>query len=375
MQFLKGEEILAGYRLGAIIGIGTYGEVRYAQHMTSGKRVALKIVDLSRFRDDTASLVIKEIRILKMMKHKHCIRILEVQDNVPYCGTFCDNCACSTFQCPSDDDDGNAACLQCGHSAVLHSDSEKRNVLVIVQELAAGGELFGLIMPGGPFQEDLARYYFRQLISGIEYCHSQGVIHRDLKPENLVLDARFRLKIVDFGLAALSGEQGGVLHSGVGSQPYSAPEVYYSKELYGGCGYRGEPADIWSAAVILFVMLTGRPPFVRPLAKTYSPSLRRCKHFTNLLKGVGFGDISQPAKTMLMRMFRLNPYERLTIDKLKNEPWFNGPLPSPDILDKLMEEKARKVWMSQDKTEVCYPVFFFPLIPFMYPLRVCPFIV
>lgn len=92
----------------------------------------------------------------------------------------------------------------------------------------------------------------------MEYCHSQGVCHRDLKPENLVLDAHFQLKIVDFGLASFCGGDRAVLHSGVGSQPYSAPEVYYSRELYGGSGYRGELADIWSTAVILYVMLTGR---------------------------------------------------------------------------------------------------------------------
>jgi serine/threonine protein kinase len=69
---------------------------------------------------------------------------------------------------------------------------------------------------------------------GLEYCHNQGICHRDLKPENLVLDAHFQLKIVDFGLASFCGGERAVLHSGVGSQPYSAPEVYYSRELYGG---------------------------------------------------------------------------------------------------------------------------------------------
>lgn len=122
------------------------------------------------------------------------------------------------------------------------------------------------------------------LLAGLEYLHDQGIVHRDLKPENLVLDAHFQLKIVDFGLAARTHEidrmpdarqpQPRVLHSGVGSLPYSAPEVcrfvvalrlaadtlaqvYYSKELYQSRGYNGAAADVWSCAVILFVMLTG----------------------------------------------------------------------------------------------------------------------
>jgi serine/threonine-protein kinase SRK2 len=65
--------------------------------------------------------------------------------------------------------------------AADHSPEESRPVMLIVQELAAGGELFGLLMHCGAFSEDLARYYFRQLLAGLDYCHSRGVIHRDLK--------------------------------------------------------------------------------------------------------------------------------------------------------------------------------------------------
>jgi len=140
----------------------------------------------------------------------------------------------------------------------------------------------------------------------------------------------------------------GFLFSGVGSPPYSAPEVYYQRELYGNAGYSGEFADIWSIAVILFVMLTGRPPFVRPLAATYSKSLRRCKHFCRLLKGQGFGNISEQAKgtkfqicalmqhsylffvstDLLMSLLQVTPSDRLPLHKIKQHPWCQGPLPS-----------------------------------------------
>ena len=71
-------------------------------------------------------------------------------------------------------------------------------MMMIVQELAIAGELFGLLMHTGPLSEDVARYYFRQMIEGLEYCHAQGVVHRDLKPENLVLDHHYQLKLIDF---------------------------------------------------------------------------------------------------------------------------------------------------------------------------------
>lgn len=79
-------------------------------------------------------------------------------------------------------------------------------------ELVGGGELFDLVALGGRLEEKYARYYFKQLMEGLGYCHSSGVAHRDLKPENLMLDNNFNLKIADFGFAAPSqGRDGGGL--------------------------------------------------------------------------------------------------------------------------------------------------------------------
>jgi serine/threonine protein kinase len=75
--------------------------------------------------------------------------------------------------------------------------------IFIVLELISGGELFDKIVAEGRFDEPTARFYFKQLIRGVKYCHNQGVCHRDLKPENLLLDGNGDLKISDFGLSAL----------------------------------------------------------------------------------------------------------------------------------------------------------------------------
>lgn len=81
------------------------------------------------------------------------------------------------------------------------------------------------------FTEDEARFYFRQLLEGMEYCHSQGVCHRDLKPENILLDGAGNVKISDFGLSNLySGgddEALKLLHTTCGTPNYVAPEVGY----------------------------------------------------------------------------------------------------------------------------------------------------
>ena len=271
---------------------------------------------------------------------------------MPHVGTFCDNCACTELKATF-----SGTCANCQHDAMDHLEREEsRNVLMIVQELAAGGELFGLLTQGA-FSEPLARFYFRQLIEGLSHCHSRGVVHRDLKPENLVLDASFNLKIVDFGLAAMApkGTVGPVVHhSGVGSQPYTAPEVYYNRELYSSQGYRGEPADVWSCAVILSVMLKGSPPFRRPLLKSIgtSPRLRRCPHFTALMRGRGYSRLSASAKDFLQKLFVIDPAKRLTIEQIKQDAWYVGPVPSPSRVANMVKDKAREVWMEQLKPEM-----------------------
>lgn len=370
---------VGGYELGGVLGVGTYGEVRLARSVLTGQRYAVKLVDLSRFNDETVQLIRREIKILSLLHHKHCIRLHEVKEQVPYQGTWCESCACSS--CTGRDEEG--CCSSCHHSAECHTSPSVRNVLMIVQELAAGGELYGVLAQTGALTEEVARFYFRQLISAVDHCHKHGVIHRDLKPENLVLDPYFNLKLVDFGLASIVGPSPppshhtnpphlplhhhrdpcltvhvdpkstvSLLHSGVGSQPYSAPEVYYAKELYGGRGYDGAAADIWSCAVILFVMLTGRPPFARPLSKTFNSQMKRCRHFVSLMKGTAYGGMSESAALMLSSMFKLESSERTTISQVMQSDWFNGPVPSTEQINNIMLHRANKVWATLHKQEM-----------------------
>ena len=102
------------------------------------------------------------------------------------------------------------------------------------------------------FSEQSAAYIIKEILLAINHCHSQKICHRDLKPENILLDADNRVKVVDFGTAASLEKD---IRGFIGTVYYVAPEVVLEKEAY------DEKCDIWSIGVILYMLLTGQPPF------------------------------------------------------------------------------------------------------------------
>ena len=140
----------------------------------------------------------------------------------------------------------------------------------------------------------------------------------------------------------------------MGSCPYSAPEVFYISSLYNNRPYRGCSADVWSCAIILFVMLLGRPPFMRPLAKTYGSNMRRCRHFVAVMKGEGFGGMSGGARDLLMKMMRMQPGDRSTLKEIREDAWYQGPLPSEEDVKRQMEERSKEVYRKLEKTEMIH---------------------
>ncbi|KAI9174219.1 hypothetical protein LWI28_013969 [Acer negundo] len=144
---------------------------------------------------------------------------------------------------------------------------EDRHSVNLIMELCAGGELFDRIIAKGHYSERAAANLCRQMVTVVHYCHSMGVMHRDLKPENFLLlsaDEDWPLKATDFGLSVFF-KPGEVFRDLVGSTYYVAPEVL--RRSYGA------EADIWSAGVILYLLLSGVPP-LNILTRTGAGTLR-----------------------------------------------------------------------------------------------------
>jgi len=198
---------------------------------------------------------------------------------------------------------------------------EDQQYVHIVMELCAGGELFDRIIQRGHYSERKAADLTRIIVGVVEACHSLGVMHRDLKPENFLLankDDDMSLKAIDFGLSVFF-KPGQIFTDVVGSPYYVAPEVL--RKRY------GPEADVWTAGVILYILLSGVPPF---WAETQQGI------FDAVLKGVIDFDsdpwpvISESAKDLIRRMLNPIPSERLTAHEVLCHPWISDHGVAPD---------------------------------------------
>ncbi|PTB64235.1 serine threonine protein kinase SNF1 [Trichoderma citrinoviride] len=266
----KTEQRIGAYTVVRTLGEGSFGKVRLAIHNGTGQKVALKIITRKKLISrDMAGRVEREIEYLQLLRHPHIIKLYTV------------------IKTPSE--------------------------IIMVLEYA-GGELFDYIVQNGRMKEAEARRFFQQMICAVEYCHRHKIVHRDLKPENLLLDENLNVKIADFGLSNIMTD-GNFLKTSCGSPNYAAPEVI------GGKLYAGSEVDVWSCGVILYVLLVGRLPFDD-------------EHIPSLFAKIARGTYSMPqwmppgAAALIKGMLVVNPVQRMTIDEIRADPWFNTDLPA-----------------------------------------------
>lgn len=185
----------------------------------------------------------------------------------------------------------------------------------LVMELCEGGELFDRIVARGHYSERAAAHVARTIAEVVRMCHANGVMHRDLKPENFLFANKKEnsvLKAIDFGLSVFfkPGERFSEI---VGSPYYMAPEVL--KRNY------GPEVDIWSAGVILYILLCGVPPFWAETEQGVALAiLRGVIDF----KREPWPQISDSAKSLVRQMLEPDPKKRLTAEQVLEHPWLQN---------------------------------------------------
>jgi serine/threonine protein kinase len=270
------------YDLRDLLGTGTCGEVRRAIHRRTGDERAVKIISITErgmgganfFSKEKLSAIQAEAEILRSLDHPYVVKLFDV------------------FVAPG-------------------------KAIYLVMELIRGGDLFDRIVERERYTEVHARRLFRRILSAVHYLHEEhGVVHRDLKPENiLVVDRRsdVDIKLTDFGLAKNLTAEG--LKTFCGTPQYFAPEVLRRRNTVMGNGRYGKEIDCWSIGVILFILLSGSPPF------DVSAGFDAVASAKVIFYEDQWKHISQEARDLVRRLLEKDAKKRMSVKDACEHPW------------------------------------------------------
>ena len=250
------------------IGQGNFGKVKLAIHKQTNEEFAIKIINKKMIKIKMKNVIFKENEIITKFNHINVIYVYQIIDT------------------PEN--------------------------YYIVMEYCKRGELFDYIVNHKRINEEEASIFFYQLINGVEYIHSKGIAHRDLKPENILLTQDKIIKIIDFGLShEFNGED--FLKTKCGSPSYASPEII-SHPFYDGF-----KTDIWCCGIILYAMLCGYLPFDGDDNENNNNTL-----FKNIMEcNLEFPEfVGEIGKDLICKLLTVKPDERITLDDIKEHPFY-----------------------------------------------------
>ncbi|KAM6906071.1 hormonally up-regulated neu tumor-associated kinase homolog A [Lycodopsis pacificus] len=271
---------VGSYLVGKMINKGSFAKVMEGLHIGTGEKVAIKVIDKKKARQDSYVLknMKREPRIHQMVRHPHIVVLLETL--------------------------------------------ETENSYYMAMELCAGGDLMDRICERKRLEEREVQHYTRQILSAVEHLHKHGIVHRDLKIENFLLDEHNNIKIVDFGLSnTLKAESVflELLNTQCGSPAYAAPELLAHRKY-------GPKVDVWSVGVSMFAMLTGTLPF------TVEPFNIKQLHQKMVNREISSipSDISKGAVSFVLSLLEPDPAKRPSVRAAMEDRWINeGPARKP----------------------------------------------
>ncbi|XP_077104712.1 calcium/calmodulin-dependent protein kinase kinase 2 isoform X2 [Siphateles boraxobius] len=294
------------YKLKDEIGKGSYGVVKLAYNEDDNTYYAMKVLSKKRLMRQAGfprrppprgarlapegpsqpkgplERVYQEIAILKKLDHPNVVKLVEVLDD------------------PSEDH------------------------LYMVFELVKRGAVME-VPADKPLDEDQARFYFQDLLRGIEYLHYQKIIHRDIKPSNLLVGEDGHVKIADFGVSNQFEGTDALLTSTVGTPAFLAPETLSETRK----NFSGKALDVWAMGVTLYCFIFGVCPFMDERILSLHQKIK-----AQPVELPENADISDDLRDLLFKMLDKNPETRITVPQIKVHPWVTRhgaePLPPED---------------------------------------------
>ncbi|ANZ73760.1 BA75_00792T0 [Komagataella pastoris] len=298
------------YILGSTLGEGEFGKVKlgWRKDGKQPSQAAIKLIRRSSIPkgSDRELKIHREINALKRLAHPNIVRLEEVLQNDKYIG--------------------------------------------IVLEYASGGELFDYILENRYLKDHMASKLFAQLVSGVDYMHSKGIVHRDLKLENLLLDKHKNIIITDFGFVnsfAVRGSE--LMKTSCGSPCYAAPELVVTNEPY-----EARKVDVWSCGVILYAMLAGYLPFDDDPQNPDGDNIARLYYYITH-SPLTFPEYLQPApRDLLRKMLVADPKRRMNLKAIRSHQWLASHAPylsvTPAEWDRNYRSTRQRTPSTQDKS-------------------------
>eukprot|EP00010_Vexillifera_abyssalis_P007815 CAMPEP_0201544394 /NCGR_PEP_ID=MMETSP0173_2-20130828/1000_1 /ASSEMBLY_ACC=CAM_ASM_000268 /TAXON_ID=218659 /ORGANISM="Vexillifera sp., Strain DIVA3 564/2" /LENGTH=739 /DNA_ID=CAMNT_0047952489 /DNA_START=9 /DNA_END=2228 /DNA_ORIENTATION=+ len=268
-------DITSLYEVEQELGTGAFAVVKVVRQKSTNTEYAAKFIEKAQLASEDKKMLEREVAILKRLRHPNIISLKAV---------------CET---------------------------EKH--LILITELARGGELFDRIHDLGAHAESDVVKIARQLISAIGYLHSKGIAHRDLKPENILLRDKEGLviKLADFGLGRII-DPGVAMSTMCGTPSYVAPEVLLGEKYT-------LQVDMWSVGVIVYILLSGRMPFFGKKMQDLAERIITGKY---AFPEERWSHISKSAKAFVSALLQTDPSVRLTPKQAYMHPFLRTQSPS-----------------------------------------------
>lgn len=260
------------YKFHRILGHGHFGTVREATRISttsSRLKFAIKSIPKEKIHPKGLSFMRRELEVLRVVDHPNVIKCYEIYEDQRY----------------------------------VH----------VVMELCSGGDLFDRLISHGQYTEEHTAQMMKKIVSAVSYLHSLNICHRDIKADNFLFetgDDNADIKIIDFGLARKFEIE--KMHTVVGTPYYMAPEVLrgnYTKEC-----------DVWSLGVLLYLLLSGRPPFFALFEEDIFKKINSGKFN---FKGEEWEDSSPQVQDLIRRMLVVDTSARLSLDQVLAHEWFS----------------------------------------------------